>query len=260
MAPSPYIFGNFDVAELVLILFFAFFLGLVFYLRREDRREGYPLEDDAGRREPIGSFIFYPSPKIFLLPHGHGTRTYPDYNARDTRKIAARYSAPMEGSPIEPTGDASADGVGPGAYADRPHYPDLNIDGLPRIIPLRASNHEYLAKQDADPRGMQVIGADGKVAGVVNEVWFDRSEFIVRYLEIEVGGPGGRRILAPMNMSVINGARRIVEIKAIRADQFAGVPAIESDSQVTLYEEDRIAGYFGGGYLYATPDRQEPWI
>jgi photosynthetic reaction center H subunit len=30
--------------------------------------------------------------------------------------------------------------------------------------------------------------------------------------------------------------------------------------QVTLLEEDRIAGYFGGGTLYATPARSEPLI
>ena len=37
------IIGNFDVAQAVLILFLIFFTGLIIYLRREDRREGYPL-------------------------------------------------------------------------------------------------------------------------------------------------------------------------------------------------------------------------
>ena len=43
---APYV----DVAELALYSFFGFFLALVFYLRREDRREGYPLEDDISGR------------------------------------------------------------------------------------------------------------------------------------------------------------------------------------------------------------------
>ena len=62
-SPSPYIFGNFDAAEFCLIAFFVFFAGLVFYLRREDRREGYPLEDDvSGRLEPeTSSSSGYPS-------------------------------------------------------------------------------------------------------------------------------------------------------------------------------------------------------
>ena len=37
--------GNLDVAQIVLYAFCVFFAGLIFYLRREDRREGYPLED-----------------------------------------------------------------------------------------------------------------------------------------------------------------------------------------------------------------------
>ena len=36
--------SNIDVAQVVLYAFFVFFAGLIFYLRREDRREGYPLE------------------------------------------------------------------------------------------------------------------------------------------------------------------------------------------------------------------------
>ena len=36
-----------DVAQVVLYAFFMFFAGLIFYLRREDRREGYPLENEA---------------------------------------------------------------------------------------------------------------------------------------------------------------------------------------------------------------------
>ena len=47
---------------------------------------------------------------------------------------------------------------------------------------------------------------------------------------------------------------------AITAAQFADAPRIEAADRITLYEEDRVLGYFGGGYLYATPDRQEPFL
>ena len=39
--------GNLDVAQIVLYAFWLFFFGLLFYLRREDRREGYPLESES---------------------------------------------------------------------------------------------------------------------------------------------------------------------------------------------------------------------
>ena len=38
--------GYIDVAQLVLYAFWIFFVGLIFYLRREDKREGYPLVSD----------------------------------------------------------------------------------------------------------------------------------------------------------------------------------------------------------------------
>src|ERR1700755_1464410 len=40
-----------DVAQVVLYGFWIFFAGLIFYLRREDKREGYPLQyEGAGPR------------------------------------------------------------------------------------------------------------------------------------------------------------------------------------------------------------------
>ncbi|NCV58886.1 MAG: hypothetical protein EBW19_02420, partial [Betaproteobacteria bacterium] len=38
--------GYIDVAQVVLYLFWIFFFGLVVYLQREGKREGYPLLSD----------------------------------------------------------------------------------------------------------------------------------------------------------------------------------------------------------------------
>lgn len=35
-----------DFAQITVYLFWFFFAGLIIYLRREDKREGYPLESD----------------------------------------------------------------------------------------------------------------------------------------------------------------------------------------------------------------------
>ena len=35
-------------------------------------------------------------------------------------------------------------------------------------------------------------------------------------------------------------------------------PGLKNPDQVTRLEEDKITGYFAGGHLYATPNRQEP--
>ena len=58
--------GNLDVAQIVLYAFWLFFFGLLFYLRREDRREGYPLESEAEPGLKARDVIWIPRPKTFL--------------------------------------------------------------------------------------------------------------------------------------------------------------------------------------------------
>ena len=53
------IVGSIDVAQVVLYSFWVFFIGLIIYLRREDKREGYPLVSD---RRGVVSVIGFPSP------------------------------------------------------------------------------------------------------------------------------------------------------------------------------------------------------
>lgn len=126
-------------------------------------------------------------------------------------------------------------------------------------MPLRVARDFSLAKEDADPRGMQVIAADGQIAGTVQDVWIDRSEFVARYLEIATQS-GRTGVLVPMTMALIDSGKRRVNVDAITAAQFASVPALTSGDQITAYEEERVVGYFGGGYLYATAARSEPLL
>ena len=260
-------FGTFDLTALVLTIFVLFFLGLVIYLRREDRREGYPIEDDiTGRAEPAQGFLFVAEPKTFRLPHGGGTVSKPD-GSRDGDDLAATRRSRVSGTPLQPTGDPMLSGVGPGAYAQRARTPDLTDHGQLKISPLRQSTDFWVDGRDRDPRGMSVLGADRKPAGVVSDVWIDRGEILIRYLEVElpaaglaVVGSAGRRVLLPMTMAVISGSSRTVKVDAILAGQFAGVPALAHPDIVTRDEEERICAYYGGGYLYATAARSEPWL
>ena len=45
-------FGEFDLASLSIWLFWIFFAGLIIYIQRENMREGYPLENEAGTEAP----------------------------------------------------------------------------------------------------------------------------------------------------------------------------------------------------------------
>ena len=111
-------FGNFDMASLAIWLFWGFFAFLVFYLQRENMREGYPLETEDGQPAPNQGPFPLPEPKTFILPHGRGEVTLPN-GAREARELALPRSAVSDGFPHVPTGDPMVDGVGPAAWAPR---------------------------------------------------------------------------------------------------------------------------------------------
>ena len=250
-----------DLAAVSLYIFFAFFAGLVYYLIREGRREGFPLVGELPDR--LGFATMHgspgmPAPKVFLLHYPEGATVV--QGVRPERDVTAQLSPdyPYPGTAFVPTGDAMQDGVGPASYADRADMPDLAFDdNKPKIVPLRAAPGWHIAHEDPDPRGKSVITLDGVVAGTVVDLWVDRSEYILRYVEAE--SPGGRRVLVPMFLCTFTdeGTARVISVTAA---QFAAAPGIASPEQITLLEEDRISGYFGGGHFYATPERSEPCL
>ena len=248
-----------DIAELVLWAFFLFFLGLVVYLRREDRREGYPLEDDVtGRIHSPGGFLEMATPKTFNLPFDLGKVTVPNFRDRDSMNLRARRTGKWAGSPLVPTGDPLTAGVGPGSYALRADRPDLNMEGHPRIVPMAGHPDFFVTRRDPDPRGFAVVGADRVVAGTVADVWIDTADRVVRYIEVAL--PAGGSVLAPMFMATVERKRRIIEVDALLGHQFAGAPKTPADGTITLLQEELAQAYFGAGYLYATAARQEPLL
>jgi photosynthetic reaction center H subunit len=249
--------GYIDVAQIALYAFWIFFAGLIVYLRREDKREGYPLESDrSGGRIRVQGFPAVPAPKTFKLADG---RTVQAPRAeRDVRPIAALPTGAYLGAPLQPTGNPMLDAVGPAAYAERADHPDLTVTGLPLIVPMRAAPEFSVAAGDPDPRGMEVYGADRERGGTVCDLWVDRAEPQIRYLEVAT--PGGRHVLLPMPFAKINGGKRSVAVKSILGAQFATVPSIANPDRVTLLEEDQISAYYAGGTLYATAARAEPFL
>jgi photosynthetic reaction center H subunit len=169
----------------------------------------------------------------------------------------------FNGSPLVPTGNPMIDGVGPAAWADRADEPDRTFHGAPKIVPMRLDPTFSVAKGDPDPRGLPVEAVDKVTAGNVIELWVDRAEPQVRYYEVQLSG-SERRIMLPAgfvqwpNFGLWGNDRLLV--KSITAAQFADVPAIRRDDQITLLEEDKVMAYFAGGHLYATAARSEPII
>jgi photosynthetic reaction center H subunit len=242
-----------DVAQLVLYAFWAFFAGLIIYLIRENKREGYPLETVHGK---LDGWPPRPKPKTFLLADGQSVQVPSDAVSPQVLKAESMYG--WDGSPIEPVGDPMAAGVGPGAWADRADTVERKWDGAPTLSPLRTMPEFSVAVQDLDPRGLPVIGGDGETGGTVVDLWVDTSEVIVRYLEVAVPLADGatRNVLLPLTFARIT--RRGVRVPSIFGAHFAGVPVTRDPTQVTTLEEEKISAYYGAGLLYADPQRAEP--
>ena len=248
----------FDVAQIALYVFWVFFAGLIYYLHQESKREGYPLESEhRPGRVTVQGWPPIPSPKTFLLQDG-STVTVP--NAKKSAQVLAGAAiGGWPGAPVQPSGNAMLEGVGPGSYADRADVAELTFEGAVKLVPLRVAADYGISANDPDPRGMPVLGADGQVGGTVTDVWVDRSEMLFRYLEVSVPVAGGKRsVLLPINFTRV-GSRQ-VQVQSILGRQFAHVPVTRHPDQVTRLEEEKIVAYYGGGTLYAEPSRAEPLL
>ncbi len=271
--PTGALTSNIDVAQVVLYAFWIFFAGLIFYLRREDKREGYPLESDRTDRTDrvvVQGFPAIPSPKTFHLPNGE-TRFAPR-DEGPAPEIAAKPVGNWPGAPLQPTGNPMVDGVGPASYARRSDVPEMTYENEPKVVPIGLVEGFSLDSRDVDPRGLQVIGADDRVAGTVRDVWVDRSEPMIRYLDVELAAQDNpRHVLLPMGFAIVRGGwskllfggrqpSASIKVDSIASTQFADVPATKSTEQISMLEEDMITAYYASGHLYATPSRSEPLI
>lgn len=247
-------FGEFDLASLTLWLFYGFFALLIFYIQRENMRDGYPLQDEEGNPSANQGPFPLPEEKTFKLPHGRGEVTHP-VTESEGREVALKKTSVANGFPLEPTGDPMLDGVGPASWAPRRDVPELDGHGHPKIVPMSA-NEAFAVAAGRDPRGLPVVSGDGEIVGEITDLWIDEPEQLVRYLEYKLDpkwGEGNR--LVPLTLARIKSNQ--VAIHSIYAKHFATVPTAASPRQVTMLEEDKISAYYGGGKLYADAARQE---
>ena len=207
--PTGAITGYIDVAQLSLYAFWVFFAGLIYYLHREDKREGYPLDRDRSSR--VTGRRAVPrrarARRRFLLPHG-GTRPAPR-GTRRRRTIRPSATAIWPGAPLQPTGDPMQD-----ARRARPPTPSARTSPTSRsmasrmIVPLRVAT-ELLRRGRRTPirAAWTVIGADGRVGRHrARRVGRPRRAADPLPRGRRCAGTGAQAVLVPMNLAVV--ARR----------------------------------------------------
>jgi len=247
-----------DVAQITLYAFWFFFAGLIWYLRGEDRREGYPLESEgAPQFNGQRGWLYIPPPKTYHLRDGKEIK-YPSFT-KDPRPFNADKMEPWPGAPFQPKGDPLLAAMGPGSWVTRPEETYKTLTGEDLIVPLRIATHFRLSPEGGNPIGLPVISGDKGVAGTLKDVWVDRSESIIRYYEVELADGTGS-MLVPIYFADVQFGRRRVVVKALQRNQFGLAPRTASPDRITLQEEDKVVAFLGGGTLYSTPERAEPLV
>ncbi len=249
--------ANIDLVEVLFTLFWVFFIGLVYYLQRESKREGYPLYSDRSKHITVQGFPAIPPPKEYRMPDGRVVLAPRD--EAPELDVAAEPAAGHPGAPLDPTGDPMLAAVGPGSYTERPDIPEVTLEGAPRIVPMRTNSSLEVDSRDTDPRGMDVVAADGETVGTVSDLWIDLAEPQVYFVEVKTSSEEGpRTVMVPFGFAEIDKRAGNLRVNALYAKQFANVPQLASPDSITLLEEDKIMGYFGGGLMYADDQRGEP--
>lgn len=166
---------------------------------------------------------------------------------------------PHPGSAFETTGDPMKEGVGAASWAkNRADRCDMTVDGRPRIVPMSTVEGWHVDHRDPDPMGRTVVAGDGVEVGRVVDLWVDQAEPCLRYLTVELDTGG--RVLLPVGYAKISRFRDDIVVKSIFAKQFPDVPKPKANDRITLLEEDMIVAYYAGGYRYAEPSRNEPFL
>lgn len=239
-----------DGAMICVILFALFFAGLVFHLRREDKREGYPATAAAGSRRGglARNILPMPMDKTFRRPHGRAPEETPRRGPR--RKRIEEPEPRLIGRPTRPLLDGLAEGIGPAAWQDRHDEADLAVNGEPKIISMRRNPEYHVAPGDPDPRGWKVEGSDEKPAGEIVDLWFNRAEFFLRYLEVRPEGAPDRTVLLPVFFCNVKARERKVVMRSMPAARIAEAPGRRRKDRITLLEEDKVNAFFAGGWFY----------
>ena len=243
-----------DLPDLAFWAFVLFFLLLVLWIRREDKREGYPMQASPFDRTELSGFPDPPGePRTYMLNEG-GETVAPHFYAQP--ELRARPLYPFDGTPLMPAGHPLDSPLGPGAWVMRRDEPMLTEKGELMLQPLRLLDDWHVERGEADPRGMPVFDWRWKPVGVVRDLWVDRSIKILRLLEVELdagvvpAGYGLGRILVPIYHTDIAERAREVHITALEAHQLAGIPMPASLDRITAREDERLNAYFAAGRFY----------
>lgn len=117
-----------------------------------------------------------------------------------------------------------------------------------RIVPLDQLKDFRVAEGDPDVRGWEVLSADGRRIGEVDNLLIDRMAMKVRYLDVDIddehiGDGADRHILIPIGYARLNQDDDQIFVDSLNSANLAEIPAYSHEPLTPEYETS-IRRYF----------------
>jgi sporulation protein YlmC with PRC-barrel domain len=127
----------------------------------------------------------------------------------------------------------------------------MSNEGMDRVVPLNQLDDFRVSDGDPDVRGWDVLSADGKRIGEVDELLVDTDAMKVRYLDVDVestllAGEAGRHVLIPIGYARLERDGNRVIVEAMEAAALATLPAY-GHTPLTRDFEQSVRDSFAGG-------------
>jgi len=107
----------------------------------------------------------------------------------------------------------------------------MRNEDLDRVVPLDQLDDFRVASGDPDVRGWEVMGADGRKLGEVDELLVDTTAMKVRYLDVdldgELSGDADRHVLVPIGYARLDREHDRVIVDELAAADLRALPTYE---------------------------------
>jgi len=126
----------------------------------------------------------------------------------------------------------------------------MSTDDLERVVPLDDLDDFRVAGDDPDPRGWEVVAADGGKIGEVDDLLVDTAAMKVRYLDVGVddrlSAEPDRHVLVPIGYARLDRDHDRVIVDGLRSADLRAIPSYRHGPITRDFETDVRDSYRRG--------------